>query len=275
MNDPTPSLASFLPTAVRGRRVVGRARNSELAGWIETYAQRIHDGELSDVLKRTDRRLVFRDGEHVIKVVFLGSLRRKRKWRRYGRTEARNLQHAATLGLNVPGVLAQGRLRRWCDPLVASVLLIEHLAGRSSLSSHLATAGGHDARRRELDRAAGLLVELVRTGCFHVDVGPDNLFLPSHGSRVIGPAVIDLEYAEFVAPGQVAQLVRQAARLARYCRRDWPDLDYFRWFDGVLESSRAVCRIDVSTSEMMRREFSRYLEMSSIRRESTGLIRAA
>ena len=254
---------------------MGRARDSRSAGWIETYAERIHHGDVSDVLKRTDRRLVFRDAEHVVKVVFLGSLHRKRRWRRYGRIEAKNLQHAAALGLKVPGVLAQGRLRRWCDPLVASVLLIEHMTGWSSLASQLATAGDHTARRRELDRAAGLLVELVRTGCFHVDVGPDNVFLPSHGSRVIGPAVIDLEYAEFVVPGQVTQLVRQAARLARYCRRDWPDLDYRRWFDGVLESARVVCEIDVSTSEMMRREFAGQLEMPVIGRETTGLIRAA
>jgi len=275
VNDPTPPLASFLPMAVRGRRVVGRAADSAMAEWIETCAERIHDGDVFNVLKQTDRRLVFRDGEHVVKVVFLGSLRRKRKWRRYGRKEAKNLTHAASLGLNVPGVLAQGRLRRWCDPLVASVLLIEHMTGRSSLASQLATAGDHDTRRRELDRVSGLLVELVRTGCFHVDVGPDNVFLPSHGSRVIGPAVIDLEYAEFVAPGQVTQLVLQSARLARYCRQDWPDLDYSRWFDGVLESARAVCEIDVSTGEMMRREFRRQLEISSIRRESTGLIQAA
>lgn len=261
--------------AVRGRRVVGRARDSQSAEWIEKSAERVHTGEVSGVLKQTDRRLVFRDGDYVVKVVFLGSLRRKRKWRRYGQMEARNLQQAATLGLNVPGVLAQGRLRRLWDPLMASVLLIEHMTGRTSLASQLASAGDHNARRWELDRAAGLLVELVRTGCFHVDVGPDNVFLPSHGSRVTTPAVIDLEYAEFVVPGQVAQLVRQASRLAKYCRRDWPDLDYRRWFDGVLESARPVCEIDTSTGKKMRSEFARQLETSKISRGATGLTRAA
>ena len=275
MSDPTPALSSFLPTAVRGRGVVGRAGDGELGECLEAYAERILDGEVSGILKQTDRRLVFRDGDHVVKVVFLGTLHRKRKWRRYGLSEARNLEHAARLGLVVPGVFAQGRVRRRFDPLVASLLVIEHLAGRSSLSSQLAIAGDHVQRRRVLDRVAGVLVDLLRTGCFHVDVGPDNVFLPCHGSRVISPAVIDLEYAEFVVPGQVSQLARQSSRLARYCRRDWPELDYCRWFDGVLESARVVCGIDVSACERARSEFASQLERSSLSRESADLFRAA
>ena len=260
---------------VRGRRVVGRVCDEELAGWFAETAERVHVDDVSNILKRTGRRLVFRDGEVVVKVVFLGSLHRKRKWRRYGHMEAKNLQHAASLGLSVPRVLAQGRLRRWCDPLVASLLAIEHLTGRTTVSSQLAGAADHAARRCVLDRSAGILVELTRTGCFHVDVGPDNLFLPTPGSVGTGPAVIDLEYAEFVAPGQVTQLVRQASRLACYCREDWAELDYLGWFDGVLATAREVCEIDVSGRDLARREFATALGMTSFQCESTGLVRAA
>lgn len=275
VNDPTPSLSTFLPLAVRGRRLVGRVRDEELTGWFTETAERVHVDDVSNILKRTGRRLVFRDGNVVVKVVFLGSLHRKRKWRRYGYMEAKSLHHAASLGLAVPRVLAQGRLRRWCDPLVASLLAIEFLADRSTVSSQLAAAVDSGARRRVLDQAAGILVDLTRTGCFHVDVGPDNLFLPSPGCVGTGPAVIDLEYAEFVAPGQVAQLVRQASRLVCYCRKDWPELDYVGWFDGVLSMAREVCQIDVSGRDLARREFARGLEMDSFQCELPQLVRAA
>ncbi|MEC9008605.1 MAG: hypothetical protein VX877_05040, partial [Planctomycetota bacterium] len=58
--------------------------DEELAGWFAETAERVHGDDVSNILKRTGRRLVFRDGDAVVKVVFLGSLHRKRKWRRYG-----------------------------------------------------------------------------------------------------------------------------------------------------------------------------------------------
>ena len=66
MSDPTPALSSFLPTTVRGRGVVGRAGDGELGECLEAYDERILDPEVSGILKQTDRRLVFHDGDHVV-----------------------------------------------------------------------------------------------------------------------------------------------------------------------------------------------------------------
>ena len=41
---------------VRGRRVVGRVCDEELAGWFAETAERVHGDDVSNILKRTGRR---------------------------------------------------------------------------------------------------------------------------------------------------------------------------------------------------------------------------
>ncbi len=267
-------LGQQLPVNCHGPGAVGRARTGRLSLDLQRHARAIRNGTVSDVLKRTERRLVFRDGDHVVKVVFLGTLHRKLRWRRYGRSEAGNLIRADALGVTVPRVLALGRLRTWRDPLVASVLVTENLQEHLSLADQLLGAADRPQRQRRLDATVPLLVDLLRTGCFHVDISPDNVFLPRSAEDGQRPAVIDFEYAEFVMPGSTSQLARQAGRLAHVCGLRWPELDYDGWFENVVHAATAVTSFDPAARRAARGMFATCRERSVVRREPVANHRA-
>ena len=198
------------------------------AGWLRwaLRADRALAADLAGVnhvelLKRTDRRLVFRltSRDHrssvVVKCFRMVHLRQRVFYHgRYARTEASNLLEAARLGLPVPKVY--GWCRRSRLGLVSySALMTEDLSPRRTAGRLLAQAEGDRGRQDAiLDASLGVFLALHRVGCNHIDLNPESILLREDLSDT---RVVDFHYARFLGRPSPTALMCQASRFVVSC----------------------------------------------------------
>jgi hypothetical protein len=138
-------------------------------------------------------RIPLAGGTAVAKLFPLSSPLSWPRWRKFALAEHTHMREAIRRGAPAPRPLAFFMQRRW-GVVRCTGLLMEDLVGWKDL--------------REIARAEGTLVAcalatpilraLAATGCLHADARDENLLVSPDRSR---SAVIDWQYAAFVAPG--------------------------------------------------------------------------
>jgi len=169
------------------------------------------------VLKNARRRRIFRisgrfgvAGSIVLKSFPLANPLARLRYRKYGLVEFLNYQAAGKLG--IPTAQAHAYFeQRACGFVRNCGLILEDLGEWKTLEDLLKTKTA--ARLEILLHAIPLLREMFATGVNHIDITPRNMLLSPSASEV---RVIDWQYATFVAPRRIEQLLLQSSHFLNH-----------------------------------------------------------
>jgi len=170
-----------------------------------------------ETLKLSERRSVLRISPFsrelpslIVKGFPLRKFESRWKYAKYGLTEFCHYRSAVERRIPVPRCYGYFEVRAF-GLVNANGVLIEDLRGWRSL----AELANDDPQRSlaVLVRAVPLLKQLYEAGVNHIDASPQNILESPDRTE---QRLIDWQYASFIAPRQIAQLVLQAVHFLAY-----------------------------------------------------------
>lgn len=197
------------------------------------------------ILKRARRRIILRiNGRFgvaasiVLKSFPLANPLARLRYQKYGLAEFLNYQSAGRLGMPTPQAHAYFE-QRACGLVRNCGLILEDLGEWKTLEDLLRTKMA--ARLEILSHAIPLLRQMFATGVNHIDVAPRNLLLSPDAS---GVRVIDWQYASFVAPRRIEQLLLQSSHFLNHADLAAHSPEATAWLEGL----HAACEVSLPLS---------------------------
>jgi len=199
------------------------------------HAPKDHDFE---PLKQSLRRCVLRVnkinetlGSLIVKGFPLQKIESRLKYERYGLAEASNYLQAHSLEIPIPACYGYFEQRSW-GTVKANGVLIEDLQGYSTL--HDLAEKSPDLKSQIHAKALPLINDLYSKGVNHIDTTAHNFMESPDDGKLV---VIDWQYASFVTPKDVKQLILQAVQFLRYTEMKPSDDDWQTWLKELYDLS--------------------------------------
>jgi RIO-like serine/threonine protein kinase len=143
----------------------------------------------------------------VIKNFYLSGLKRI-IYKKYALAEYNNSLLAKKLGINVP------------EPILCyfstKILPKQTTILMDYIDDSIIKQNNSTIDDRTLELIAETLISLYNVGANHIDLSPDNIFIQQDTGKI---TIIDWQYANFVKPKSVNQLIMQTSQLAQYLNR--------------------------------------------------------
>jgi len=229
----------------------------------------------SGVLKRTERRLIFKftsqmsgqEQHFVAKTFLLNIMRHRIKSYRYGLNEASNLLTAFQCGISVPQLYGYGiRYGGWGLP-VANFLLLEYLSDYKSVGTALEESAGDEKECRAiLMRTVPVFVSLYRAGCNHIDLHRGAIML--HGNNREPPRLLDLHYARFHNAPNLEVLAFEMGYFSKCCSQ-WLAKDAFE--EWMIEIFRQIQLDDDDARRTMKERIRTYTKIIKSRKQRIAI----
>lgn len=161
------------------------------------------------------------DKKIVIKNFYLKGLKRI-VYSKYALAEYNNLLTAKNLGINTPSPIMYYSSSQLLPKQVA--VLMEYIDD-STLLDTLIKQNNSNIDDKTIQLIAKMLILLYNTGANHIDLSPDNIFFQKDTDKI---TIIDWQYANFVRPHSINQIIMQTAQLMQYFERFYStDIELF------------------------------------------------
>lgn len=172
------------------------------------YPLKINNNKFVGLLKNNS----FPGKKIIIKNFYLKGLKRI-VYSKYAIAEYNNLLTAQNLGINTPSPIMCYSSSKFLPKQVA--VLMEYIDD-STLLDTLIKQNNSNIDDKTIELIAEMLVLLYSTGANHIDLSPDNIFFQKDTGKI---TIIDWQYANFVRPYSINQIIMQTAQLIQYFER--------------------------------------------------------
>ncbi len=212
---------------------------------VEQFLAGQADSRHIEEIRKATNRLIFRlkpdwngsPGQTMVAKSFPMSKLKQRLYQyvRYGPAEVCNLLEASRRSLPVPKVYGFGLQRKW-SMVRQAVVIMEDLSPFRPVGDLLKEALDRPQhRQRILEIVGDLLLELYKTGCNHIDINGNAIFIDE---ALVGPAkIIDFQYARYLDSPTPIQLIFQTAYFSWSCIELISEKELDTWSEQLFEKA--------------------------------------
>ncbi len=238
-----------LPVIVSGRDgfkwFLSEPKIEKWAQLVEQHLAGKADSRLIELIRKATNRLIFRlkpdwngsAGQTMVAKSFPMTKLKQRLYQyvRYGPAEVCNLLEAARRSLPVPKVYGFALQRKW-SMVRQAVVIMEDISPFRPVGDLLKEAPDSPGlRQRILEVVGDLLLKLYKTGCNHIDVNENAVFIDE---ALAGPAkIIDFQYARYLDSPTPIQLIFQTAYFSWSCIELISEKELDTWSEQLFEKA--------------------------------------